>query len=311
MENSLPKPLPPKTDLDSFQEQLQRYQSRIEEALSQRLPAVSQEPKILYEAMAYGVLGGGKRIRAVLVYATGEALGVPVEQLDAQACAVEFIHGYSLIHDDLPAMDNDALRRGKPTCHIKYGESIALLAGDSLHSLAFETLTQDPAIRVSPQQRLDMVIKLAHTAGCGGMAGGQAIDLAAVGKDLSLAKLKQMHNLKTGALIRAAVALGALSINPVDPELAADLDDYARHIGLAFQIQDDILDVEGDTHTLGKHSGSDMAQSKPTYPALLGLEGAKQAAQESIILALASLESLGDNALFLRHIANYITQRSY
>lgn len=297
--------------MDSFQAQLQRHQARIEEALWQRLPAASQEPKILHETMRYGILGGGKRIRAVLVYATGEALGVPMEQLDAQACAVEFIHGYSLIHDDLPTMDNDALRRGKATCHIKYGESLALLAGDSLHSLAFETLTQDPAIRVSPQRRLDMVVKLAHTAGSKGMAGGQAIDLAAVGKELSLVKLKQMHSLKTGALIRAAVALGVLSADPVEASLAKDLDDYARYIGLAFQIQDDILDVEGDTHTLGKNSGSDSAQSKPTYPALLGLEGAKQAAQESLDSALASLEALGDNARFLRNIANYMIQRSY
>ncbi|NOZ10216.1 MAG: (2E,6E)-farnesyl diphosphate synthase [Gammaproteobacteria bacterium] len=311
MENLSPNPLPPKTDLDSFQAQLQRYQSRIEEALLQRLPAASQEPKILHEAMRYGILGGGKRIRAVLVYATGEALGVPIEQLDAQACAVEFIHGYSLIHDDLPAMDNDELRRGKATCHIKFGESLALLAGDSLHSLAFETLAQDPAIRVRPQRRMDMVAKLTHTAGSKGMAGGQAIDLAAVGKMLNLAQLKQMHSLKTGALIQAAVALGALSADPVETSVAKDLDNYAHCIGLAFQIQDDILDVEGDTHILGKNSGSDVAQSKPTYPALLGLEGAKRAAQESLDSALASLEALGDNAKFLRNIANYVTQRSY
>lgn len=255
--------------------------------------------------------GGGKRIRPVLVYSAGAAVGVTSEALDGPACAIEFIHAYSLIHDDLPAMDDDDLRHGQPTCHQVFGEALAILAGDALQALAFQVLSQDSAMIVEPAVRLRMLGVLAQAAGSRGMVGGQAIDLAAVGRELTLAELENMHIHKTGALIRASVLLGALSQPAVDPAILEWLDRYAKCIGLAFQIRDDILDVIGETATLGKPQGSDRALAKPTYPTVLGLEGSREHARFLHDDALASLKTLGAEAEPLRRMASYIVERMY
>ena len=293
--------------LDEF---LTRVRARTEAALDARLPPTALAPTHLHAAMRYASLGGGKRLRAALVYATGEALGAAPETLDAPACALELIHAYSLVHDDLPAMDNDDLRRGKPTVHKAFDEATAILAGDALQTLAFELLARDPTLAVPPATRLAMIARLAAASGAAGMAGGQAIDLGAVGKPLTLAELETMHARKTGALIRAAVALGTLAADAPDA-LRAGLDDYARNIGLAFQIVDDVLDVEGDTATLGKPQGSDQERAKPTYPALLGLEEARKRARDCHARALESLAPLGDNGRLLREIADFVIHRSH
>ncbi len=290
---------------------IQSYQTRVAQALEQRLPAATLHPSDLHRAMRYAVLGGGKRIRPVLVYAAGAAVGVAPEALDGPACAIEFIHAYSLIHDDLPAMDDDDLRHGQPTCHQTFGEALAILAGDALQALAFQVLSQDSTITADSATRLRMLGVLAQAAGSRGMVGGQAIDLAAVGRELTLAELENMHIHKTGALIRASVLLGALSQPMIDSEALEWLDHYAKCIGLAFQIHDDILDVIGDTATLGKPQGSDQALAKPTYPALLGLEGACEHARLLYEDALASLQPLGIEAEPLRRIASYIVERTY
>ena len=290
-------------------ELIKACQTRVDQALAQRLPASDLHPGDLHQAMRYAVLGGGKRIRPVLVYLAGQAVGAALDMLDGPACAVEFIHAYSLIHDDLPAMDDDDLRHGQPTCHKAFGEALAILAGDALHALAFQTLSQDLSMIPDPAIRLRMLGVLAQAAGSRGMVGGQAIDLVATGRDLSLAELENMHIHKTGALIRASVLLGALSQPATDPALLERLDRYAKCIGLAFQIRDDILDVVGDTATLGKPQGSDRALNKPTYPALLGLEGAREHAQLLHQSALASLDAFGDEADPLRWIAAYIVER--
>ncbi len=290
-------------------ELIKACQARVELALDQRLPSADLHPRPLHQAMRYAVLGGGKRIRPVLVYLAGQAVGAAPEILDGPACAVEFIHAYSLIHDDLPAMDNDDLRHGQPTCHKAFGEALAILAGDALQALAFQTLGQDPAMIADAGLRLRMLGVLAQAAGSRGMVGGQAIDLTATGQELSLAELENMHIHKTGALIRASVLLGALSQPAAEPALLERLDRYAKCIGLAFQIRDDILDVVGDTTTLGKPQGSDRALNKPTYPALLGLEGAREHAYLLHQEALSSLNAFGDEADPLRWIAAYIVER--
>ena len=259
--------------------------------------------------MRYTALSGGKYVRPLLVYATGSTLDIDPDSMDGPACAVELIHSYSLVHDDLPAMDNDDLRRGKPTCHKAFGEAIAILTGDALQSLAFHILAHDPAITVSPAQRLEMINTLSVATGSLGMAGGQAIDLAAVGQAMNISELEYMHEHKTGALIRASVKLGVLCKASVDAKLAENLDHYARCIGLAFQIRDDILDVEGNTAILGKTQGADIARNKPTYPALLGLDGAKRKAKELHEQALACLEPIGSSAGPLRWISGFIVQR--
>ncbi len=294
----------------SFAELMSQYQARVEQALDERLPPATVVPTSLHEAMRYSVLGGGKRIRATLVYATGAALGVELETLDAPACAVEMIHAYSLIHDDLPAMDDDDLRRGKPTCHKAFSEATAILAGDALHSLALHVLVHDAHMPVNPALHLKMLETLTQAIGSRGMVGGQAIDLDAMGRTIELAELEMMHIYKTGALIRASVMLGALSKPDVDSTVLNKLDHYAKCIGLAFQIQDDILDVEGDTATLGKTQGADMARNKPTYPALLGMARAKQMAQELHDQTLQSLDGLDARADTLRAIATYIVTRA-
>jgi geranylgeranyl pyrophosphate synthase len=292
-------------------ESIKHYQDRVNRALDHRLPAADLHPSDLHQAMRYAVLGGGKRIRPILVYATGAAVGAALEALDAPACAVECIHAYSLIHDDLPAMDNDDLRHGQPTCHKVFGEALAILTGDALQAQAFQVLSQDAAMVVDPALRVQMLGVLAQAAGSRGMVGGQAIDLAAVGRELSLAELENMHVHKTGALIRASVLLGALSQPAIEPSVFDRLDRYAKYIGLAFQIRDDILDVVGDTATLGKSQGSDRVLDKPTYPALLGLEGAREHARVLYEEALTSLEPLGPATDTLRWIAAYIVERAY
>ncbi|MBI1733257.1 MAG: (2E,6E)-farnesyl diphosphate synthase [Gammaproteobacteria bacterium] len=292
-----------------FADRVRDWQDRIESALAAWLPASDAAPAKLHAAMRYSVLGGGKRIRPILVYATGETFDVPAATLDGPACAVEMIHAYSLIHDDLPAMDNDDLRRGKPTCHRAFDEATAILAGDALQALAFDVLASDTALEVTPLVRVRMMRILAAASGSLGMAGGQAIDLAAVGSDLTVAQLENMHVHKTGALIRASVLLGALCHPGLGEEEFAPLSQYAHFIGLAFQIKDDILDVEVDTATLGKPQGSDLAQNKPTYPRLLGLEGAKREAQRLHDEAQKALRGLGPTADGLRWVAEYIVSR--
>jgi farnesyl diphosphate synthase len=286
-------------------------QNRVERALDARLPGENILPQTLHQAMRYSVLDGGKRTRPLLTYATGQALGLSEDVLDAQACAVEFIHVYSLIHDDLPAMDNDDLRRGKPTCHKAYDDATAILAGDALQALAFEILANDAAIQVGAEARIKMIAALTRASGSVGMVGGQAIDLGSVGRKLTLPELENMHIHKTGALIRASVNLAALSKPDLDPDAAKKLDHYAKCIGLSFQVKDDILDIEADTATLGKTQGKDIDNDKPTYPALLGMAGAKQKALELHEQAVASLSGFGSEADLLRDLSLYIIERSH
>lgn len=283
------------------------YQAQVEKALDTNLPSAKLAPQGLHEAMRYAVLGPGKRIRPVLVYATGEALGVTRQTLDYPAVAVELIHAYSLIHDDLPAMDDDDLRRGRPTCHRAYDEATAILAGDAIQALAFEVLVGSDSIDAN--RTVAMIKELAGASGSLGMAGGQAIDLAAVGTELNLEQLQNMHLHKTGALIRASVRLGYLSSETNDDSVATHLDEYARCIGLAFQVQDDVLDVEGDTEIIGKPQGSDIESDKPTYPKLLGLDGAKRAAVALCDEAIENVAILGDSGDTLVELARYIVQR--
>ncbi|MCY4155403.1 MAG: (2E,6E)-farnesyl diphosphate synthase [Gammaproteobacteria bacterium] len=295
----------------TFTKKLSDCQSRVNATLERWIPASTVAPASLHEAIRYAIFAGGKRIRPVLVYAGGEAFKVEAAALDACACAVEMIHTYSLIHDDLPAMDDDDLRRGRPTCHKAYGEATAILAGDALQALAFQALAQDTAIPVPPAQRLQMIGVLAHAAGSLGMAGGQAIDLGAENRMLALEELQTMHAYKTGALIRASVELGALCSAPVDEQRFARVSRYAQCIGLAFQIHDDVLDIESDTETLGKPQGSDLERNKATYPSLLGLEGAKRAARQALDEALENLADFGAEAGTLRELARYIVEREH
>jgi farnesyl diphosphate synthase len=295
--------------LSALPERLRRFQQRVERALDARLPPAAQAPSRLHEAMRYATLEGGKRVRAGLVYAAGQAVGAPDGALDVPACAVELIHAYSLVHDDLPCMDDDDLRRGKPTCHKAFDEATALLAGDALQSLAFDVLAQDPALTVSPARRLRMLAALAQAAGAQGMAGGQAIDLASGGKTLTLPQLEDMHRRKTGALIRTSVLLGAQAAEDAGPEKLAALENYGRAVGLAFQVVDDILDVEGSTESLGKKPGMDRARGKSTYPQVLGLAEAKARARVLHAQALESLAPLGDNGGVLAELAGFIIQR--
>jgi farnesyl diphosphate synthase len=261
--------------------------------------------------MRYASLTGGKRVRPSLVYAAGRAIGTDPARLDGPACAVEFIHAYSLVHDDLPAMDDDALRRGQPTCHKAFDEATAILAGDALQTLAFQVLAADEDMQAEPGTRIEMLETLARATGSRGMAGGQALDLACAGVDLDLAQLENIHIHKTGALIRASVRLATLSAQAPEPVAASRLDRYAKCLGLAFQIRDDILDVEGDTAVLGKTSGKDAVQNKATYPALLGLSEAQEKADSLIQEALDSLEPLDERADPLRWIARYTAGRPY
>jgi geranylgeranyl pyrophosphate synthase len=285
------------------------WQARTDSALDHWLPKPSIEPFRLHEAMRYAVLNGGKRLRPTLVYAAGLAMGVAEARLDAPACAIEFLHAYSLIHDDLPAMDDDDLRRGKPTCHRAFDEATAILAGDALQALAVHTLSHGLDPQIPAAQRLAMIDLLVVSAGSRGMAGGQALDLEAVGKTLNEAQLENMHIHKTGALIRASVLFGALCCSRPDEAATAKLDHYAKCIGLAFQIHDDVLDETADTHTLGKTQGADRARNKPTYPAIIGMEESIKLADELVKEAIDSLADFDDNAVPLRELARYVIER--
>ena len=290
-------------------------QARVEAALERFLPSGKIAPQRLHDAMRYAVLGGGKRIRPLLVFAAGEvaageSLRADPARLEVAGCAVECIHAYSLVHDDLPCMDNDVLRRGKPTCHVEFDEATALLVGDGLQALAFQLLAEhrladDPAVQV------EMVKILAVAIGSRGMAGGQAIDLASVGRALTLPELEHMHIHKTGALIRASVALGARCANALAPEQLARLDHYANCVGLAFQVVDDVLDQESSTATLGKTAGKDAANNKPTYVSLLGLARARALAEELRKEAQAALAEMGGGARRLSQLADFIVLRKF
>ena len=293
-----------------FNQWMLSRQSRIEQALDKKLaqPEAGSPSSQLLNAMRYSTLNGGKRLRALLVYAAGESLGVGLDLLDSPACAVEMIHAYSLVHDDMPAMDDDDLRRGKPTCHKEYGEATALLTGDALQSLAFEALCDD---RFTPRQQIDMVKVLAQRSGALGMAGGQAIDLESVGQQLNLPALQTMHELKTGALIQASVLLGAIACSETQNNVLSALSRYALTIGLAFQVQDDVLDVIANTDILGKAQGADIALNKPTYPALMGLEAAQQKASDLIEQSLAILADLPYDTQALTALAQFVVQRQH
>jgi farnesyl diphosphate synthase len=285
-------------------------QTRVETALAARLPATDIAPEALHAAMRYVTLGGGKRVRPMLAFAAGEATGAEPEAVESVACAVELIHVYSLTHDDLPCMDDDALRRGKPTCHVRYGEATALLAGDALQSLAFECLSQDDST-VSPATRIEMLALLARAAGSRGMCGGQAVDLAGTGRSLDLAELEFMHIHKTGALIRAAVMLGALCGRPMREAERDGLERYAKCVGLAFQVMDDVLDSEADTATLGKTAGKDAAQGKATYLTLMSAREARDYARSLVDDAMLALAPFGTRATPLQAIARFIIERRY
>ena len=286
-----------------------RCQARVDAALEQLFIPPHAELARLYQAMRYSVFNGGKRVRPLLVYAACEALGGQAQDADAAACAVELIHAYSLVHDDLPAMDDDDLRRGQPTTHIAFDEACAILAGDGLQSLAFSVLADPQLNPLGSESGLAMVTCLAQAAGPAGMVGGQAIDLGSVGQQLDRQALESMHRHKTGALIEASVRLGALASGQADERSLLALQNYARAIGLAFQVQDDILDVESDTATLGKTQGKDQANDKPTYPALLGMEQAKAYALELRDLALHALRPFDEAAEPLRELARFIVER--
>ncbi len=292
-----------------FAEWMSATQTRIETALGQHLPGAENIPARLHEAMRYATLGGGKRVRPLLVFAAGELTNAAPEKLDIVACAVEMIHTYSLVHDDLPSMDNDALRRGRPTCHIEFDEATALLVGDSLQTMAFELLASQSIS--SPDRQLEMITLLAHASGSRGMAGGQAIDLASVGKTLNQPELELMHALKTGALIRAAVLLGALTGDALTAEERQNIDRFAKRAGLLFQVVDDILDCTASTATLGKTAGKDDAADKPTYVSLLGLDTARAYAEQLRRDALEPLACFGARASRLTQLADFICHRQF
>ncbi|WP_372738803.1 polyprenyl synthetase family protein [Neptunomonas sp.] len=291
----------------ALQTAIKTYHHRVEAQLKHSLVHNSIEP-LLQDAMRYALFNGGKRVRPLLVYLVNQLLNGDISKADPAACAIECIHSYSLVHDDLPAMDDDDLRRGKPTCHIAFDEATAILAGDALQCFAFELLT---TAENNADTKLQMISVLAKASGDRGMVAGQAFDLSHVDKALTLEQLKQMHAHKTGALINASIELGYLSANCTDTSLKAALLAYGDAIGLAFQVKDDILDIEGDTQTLGKPQGSDLQQNKPTYPALLGMEGAKAKLDQLHQAALDALRPFGDQGILLRQLADYIVRRTH
>ncbi|ELX8379251.1 (2E,6E)-farnesyl diphosphate synthase [Providencia vermicola] len=298
--------------LNSFIVQQQQAYERVNQYLLDALDALPFSHLPLAAAMKHGALLGGKRLRPFLTYTVGSMLGVAAINLDAPAAAVECIHAYSLIHDDLPAMDDDDLRRGQPTCHIKFGEGNAILAGDALQTLAFQLLSSAPMPDVTDKDRIAMLSELAYASGLAGMCGGQALDLEAEGKRVGLAELEQIHQHKTGALIRAAIRMGAYAAGDNGYQILSALDHYAEAIGLAFQVQDDILDVIGDSEITGKRQGADAEHEKSTYPSLLGLEAAQEKARELYFNALEALkviEAQGYNTQTLIALANFIIER--
>ncbi|MDR2688408.1 MAG: polyprenyl synthetase family protein [Azoarcus sp.] len=293
-----------------FTEWMRHVQQGTEAALGTLLPAANLAPQRLHEAMRYAVLGGGKRVRPLLVHAAGELTHAQPAQLMHAACAVELIHAYSLVHDDLPCMDDDVLRRGKPTVHIEYDEATALLVGDALQTLAFQVLTEHPVSSTAAGQ-IEVIRLLATASGSHGMAGGQAIDIASAGQAMTLEELEFMHLRKTGALIRAAILIGAHAGVAVTDIRRQHLDHYAKRVGLLFQVVDDILDAEANTATLGKTAGKDAAHNKPTYVSLLGLGKAKRLIDELLAEALEALTPLGTRAIRLRELADYVAHRAF
>ncbi len=293
-----------------FGDWVRQHGARIEDWLAHHLPGQDHVPGRLHEAMRYSALGGGKRMRPLLAYAAGELAGAAPEQVDVVAGAVELIHAYSLVHDDMPCMDDDVLRRGRPTCHVQFNEPTALLVGDSLQTLAFELLARLP-VCTDARQQLRLIALLAEASGANGMAGGQAFDLASVQSALTLPELESMHQRKTGALIRAAILLGAGCGDGVDDPTLEALDHFAKAAGLAFQVIDDVLDAEADTATLGKTAGKDAADGKPTYVSLLGLRDARSLANELYARALGALDPLGPSAGRLRELAAFIVERRH
>ena len=296
-------------ELAAFGQQLVQWQTRMERPLADRLPPADVVPTRLHEAMRYSVLGGGKRIRPALVFATGRTLGLTEVQVEAAACAIELVHVYSLVHDDLPAMDDDDLRRGRPTCHKAYDEATAVLVGDALQPLAFQLLARDPQLPPDPAIRLKLIDLLAEASGTFGMAGGQAVDLSVQGQAIGIAEVEQMHARKTGALIKVSVMMAAACVPTLAPALADNLARFATAIGLAFQIQDDLLDVLGDVSTLGKATGADSARAKPTYPAVIGVAASQARMQKLHGQALEALEPFGANADPLRLLAEWLLKR--
>jgi geranylgeranyl pyrophosphate synthase len=298
------------TQRNDFAQRVARFRTRIESVLDRALALPEPGTQRLREAMRYSALGAGKRLRPALVYLTGESLGTPLERLDAPAAAVELIHVYSLVHDDLPAMDDDDLRRGRPTCHRAYDEATAILVGDALQALAFAVLAEESMPETPAPVRLEMIRVLARATGTAGMAGGQAVDLAAAGRTLSVTAIEDMHRRKTGALIECSVVLGALASGVTTGAELQALRYFGAEIGLAFQIQDDILDVEGDPAVLGKATGADAAHLKPTYPSTAGLSASRARALELRDQAIAALAPLGSRGAALSELANFVVSRS-
>lgn len=296
---------------EAFRAQLESWQARMELALAARMPAPEVTPARLHEAMRYSVLGGGKRVRPALLFAAAHAVGRSEDEVEGAACAIELIHVYSLVHDDLPPMDDDDLRRGRPTCHKAYDEATAVLVGDALQTLAFQVLARDPSLPASPATRLRLVELLAEASGSFGMAGGQAIDLAVQGKRLDLAQVEEMHSRKTGALIRVSVTMAAACAPSLDSRLQDALAGFAGPIGLAFQIQDDLLDVLGDVSTLGKATGADSERAKPTHPSVIGVEASQERVRLLHAQALDALAPLGSRADLLRSLADWLLSRHY
>jgi geranylgeranyl pyrophosphate synthase len=295
----------------AFGAQLEAWRVRMEHALAARLPQPHVLPARLHEAMRYSVLGGGKRIRPALLFATARAVGLSEDDVEAAACAIELVHVYSLVHDDLPAMDNDDLRRGRPTCHKAYDDATALLVGDALQPLAFQLLASDPKLPASPAIRLRLIDMLAQAIGTFGMAGGQAIDLAVQGTRLDIGQVEDMHARKTGAVIRASVLMAAECSAPLNADLYAALNNFATAVGLAFQIQDDLLDMTGDVSTLGKATGADSERAKPTHPAIIGIPASQQRVRHLHTQAINALIPFGERAESLRSLAHWLLSRRY
>jgi geranylgeranyl pyrophosphate synthase len=294
-----------------FETLMNAWRERMERALGTRLPASNVVPRRLHEAMRYSVLGGGKRVRSALVFATALTVGLKEDDVEAVACAIELVHAYSLVHDDLPAMDDDDLRRGRPTCHKAFDEATAILVGDALQPLAFQLLARDAALPSAPAIRLRLIDLLAEASGTFGMAGGQAIDLAASGRMLDIKQVEDMHERKTGAIIRASVLMAAECEPKLDRRLYAGLDGYATAIGLAFQIQDDLLDITSDTATMGKPVRADSERAQPTHPAMIGIAASQDRMHHLHIQALDALTGFGSKADPLRSLAQWLLSRRH
>jgi len=296
---------------DAFDAQLKSWRVRMEHALAARLPNADIVPTRLHEAMRYSVLGGGKRVRPALMFATARTLGLTEDEVEAAACAIELVHVYSLVHDDLPPMDDDDLRRGRPTCHKAYDEATAILVGDALQPLAFQLLARDPALPAAPEIRLRLIDLLAQASGTFGMAGGQAIDLAVQGMRLDITQVEDMHARKTGALIRVSVLMAAACAQSLEEHEYSALERFASAIGQAFQIQDDLLDVIGDGSLLGKATGADSKRAKPTYPAVIGVAASQAQVRLLHSQALDAIAPFGDRALPLHALADWLMLRRY